>query len=132
MPQDNGMDTVHWTASGTKSNKHWLHEYSCSACTILYFIIITIYNCHMMAMACTGAHDFPHEPHSQLHLSVDSEESVLTLTHVNSLYWMLSTEIKIKGSQIGSYLETSLGQQGKKFPDTNFHQSLLTPLPPIV
>ena len=25
--------TMAWTASRTKSNKHWLHEYSCSACT---------------------------------------------------------------------------------------------------
>ena len=25
--------TMAWTATRTKSNKHWLHEYSCSACT---------------------------------------------------------------------------------------------------
>ena len=25
--------TMAWSASRTKSNKHWLHEYSCSACT---------------------------------------------------------------------------------------------------
>ena len=36
--------------------------------------------------------DSPLAPHSQLHPSVDCEELVLTL-YVNSLYWMLSTEI---------------------------------------
>ena len=46
-------------------------------------------------------------PHSQLHLSFDCKESVLTL-YVNSLYWMLNTEIKIKAL---------IGETGPKAPD---------------
>ena len=77
----------------TKTNKHWLHEYSCSA--------------------CTGFHGL--STRATLTTPPLSWFSTDTFSNVNSLCWMLGTEIKTVWIKFLSFLKVLCVWQCRKF-----------------